>query len=265
VEQIRLKGFEDPEGRFLVAKNNIIVSDPDLLRYVFEARRGDYPLMMIGKWGTGKNVVLDLINRGTKRKDHEFKDENLIGTAKELDEKYFGTQRQPGVIEQNDGALIHFDLMENLRDKPHLVDKLVTLVEQGELRRSDRTVAHVDVRVIGGATYDLASALRRESRPIDADSILLMLVDRLSANLTIRTKQLAEIPERIPILISEQFATLYLNKLFTPDELSKMSLVPLGILQTLQEYQWRDFGQFIKVIRGVASSGIWDDVHKILQ
>ncbi len=258
VEQVRLKGREDPDRRFLVDRNNVIVTEPSLLRDIFEARRRDFPLMMIGKLGTGKNVVLDLINRGTKRKDRPFKDLNLKGSVEEIDKNFFGTQSQPGFIEQNNGALIHFDFMENLLDKPLIADKLISLIEEGEFTRYDRTPARVDVRVIGGATIDLGSVFSTTASR--HDNLLLHLYERLSSRLTIRMKQIVEMPERIPTLIAETYATLYLNGDFTADELNKVTWIPASVLRTFQEYNWTsNFLEFSKVVKGVIRDGAWDN------
>jgi hypothetical protein len=253
VNQIKEKGNEDPEGKFMVTNKNWIVSDPDLLRGIFEARKGDYPFMMIGSWGTGKNIVLELINRGTKRRNYEFQDLNLNLPENQLHEEYFGTKHRPGVIERHDGALIHLDVMEDLHDKAHIVDKILTLIEKGQLLRSDGTIARIDVRIIGGMKIDPDSSLRSKSTSSQGISLLLVLVDRLATNLIIRTKRIAEMPDRIPTLITEQFATLYLNGKFTSDELNKVALVPQEIIRAFQEHE------LTQIIQRATRNGNWEN------
>jgi hypothetical protein len=262
VNQIKEKGNEDPEGKFMVTNKNWIVSDPDLLRGIFEARKGDYPFMMIGSWGTGKNIVLELINRGTKRRNYEFQDLNLNLPENQLHEEYFGTKHRPGVIERHDGALIHLDVMEDLHDKAHIVDKILTLIEKGQLLRSDGTIARIDVRIIGGMKIDPDSSLRSKSTSSQGISLLLVLVDRLATNLIIRTKRIAEMPDRIPTLITEQFATLYLNGKFTSDELNKVALVPQEIIRAFQEHEWiidKDFYELTQIIQRATHNGNWEN------
>jgi DNA-binding NtrC family response regulator len=262
VNQIKEKGNEDTDGKFLVTNKKWIVSDPDLLRGIFEARKSDHPLIMIGRWGTGKNIVLELINRGTKRRNYEFQDLNLNIPEKQLLAEYFGTEKKPGVVERNDGALIHFDIMEELHDKPFVVDKILTLIEKGKLLRSDGTTARLDIRIVGGTKIDPES-LRHKSVSSSGISLLLILVDRLATNLTIRTKRIAEMPDRIPTLITEQFATLYLNEKFSETELNKVTSIPREIISVLQKHEWtidKDFYEFTQMIQNVIRNGNWSDL-----
>jgi hypothetical protein len=118
VSQVRHGTFEptDNDGHpfFLYSRvRNVFVSDPYLLKQIVHARLHGHPFMLIGQFGTGKNIFLELVaDAGPGENGVECIDENVNGSQDEMLDKFFGPG---GVVEQHPSSLLHFDLRHSVR------------------------------------------------------------------------------------------------------------------------------------------------------
>jgi DNA-binding NtrC family response regulator len=204
--------------------------------------------MLIGEFGTGKNVFLELVAKGDAGDQSiECIDENVDGTQDEMMEKFFG---KDGLVQNHPNSLIHFDLLQNALDWPVFLDTLHRLVRQKTLYRTDgKVIKGLDVRVVGGATVDL----EREIRERGAGSAKY-LYDYLATNQLAKTKKLTDQLDRLQNILAEILATQVLDAQSQISENDVMSIENISEeeLIRLKEYNWPD--GFYEIVRFVRTS-----------
>ena len=191
------------------------------------------PVLLRGEAGTGKGVVARAIHNLSGRRDRPMITVNLAALPANLVEsELFGWERgecsgadarQIGRLELADAGTI---FLEEIGDLPlESQDKLLRLIRDGELERlgSPRAIK-IDVRVIAASTRDLELEVRDGRFRED-------LFCRLKV-FPITVPPLWQRTEDIPLLV-DHFIAKYSAKTG-----SKVTAVPGGTLNALQEYHW---------------------------
>ncbi|MBB4911305.1 toll/interleukin-1 receptor domain-containing protein [Actinophytocola algeriensis] len=251
VEKVRAEQFE-PQGEtgdieYLYSQTrNVFISDPYLIKEILYARKHRHPFMLIGEFGTGKNIFLELVAYGSAGDEPiECIDENIDGTEEEMVEKFFGVN---GLVQQHPQSLFHFDLLQNAITWPIFMDKVHALARSGTLYRTDgQVVRGMPTRVVGGATIELSNLIG----DVGASSAKY-LYDYLSTNQLARTLKLSDQRSRIETVLAEVLATQVLDERssVSEDDIAAIESVPESVMNTLQGYHWPDgFYELVRLVR----------------
>jgi two-component system response regulator AtoC len=205
----------------------------ELLRLVEEVATTDASILLLGKSGTGKELVARAIHGLSRRSERPFVAVNCGGLSETLlDSELFGHVRgaftgavapKRGLIQEADGGTLFLDEVGEM--SPSLQVKLLRTLQDGEVRplgveRSSKA----DIRVIAATNRDLHKAmdegLFREDLYYRINVISLMLPD------------LADRREDIPILAQHLLAQACAR-----DGRKLLRIAP-ETLDLLQSYRW---------------------------
>ena len=149
---------------------DIVTQDGEMIRIkekILQTADSDAHVLVYGKTGTGKELIVNAIQKTSRRKDAPFIKQNcasipstllesiLFGTTKG---SYTGAKDTPGLFELADGGTLFLDEIGEL---PLLLQaKLLRALQQGEVQRvgSDTPII-VDVRVIAATNKNLEEAI----------------------------------------------------------------------------------------------------------
>jgi len=135
-----------------------------VFRKIVKAAAGEYPVLIIGEPGTGKQTVAEHIHRLSSRKDRDFRVAHCSGLAgPELESELFGheagvftwaVERRPGQFELGDGGTLYLDDTAGLT--PFLQSKLLRFLEdQTVFRLGGGRPLMPDVRIVAGVSRPL--------------------------------------------------------------------------------------------------------------
>ncbi|HFC76941.1 MAG TPA: hypothetical protein ENJ27_01790 [Candidatus Moranbacteria bacterium] len=124
----------------------------------------DFPILIIGETGTGKELVAQLIHRMSRRKEKPLQFVNVPAISNGIFEsELFGHEKgaftdasrsRKGLLRENDGGTIVLDEIGDM--SPEMQVKILRWLENGEIKPvgSDKVI-FVDVRVIASTNKDL--------------------------------------------------------------------------------------------------------------
>jgi transcriptional regulator with PAS, ATPase and Fis domain len=186
--------------------------------------RGDYPVLLTGEPGTGKNTLAFAIHRQSKLRNNTF----LIVNCQLITEKELYT-----LLEDGDSPLGENDMGIHFRDIHYLSPKaqelLTAYIKETDLHRRNRVIYTYTFSFAGLEEHRLLKYLKNER---ECDCLTLLI------------PPLRERKEDIPAL-----ANLYINELNSNYGRQIVGLEN-GSLETLREYSWpENLGQFIRVIK----------------
>lgn len=154
--------------------NDIISNDDAMIRAKNLAKRvasTDLNVLVYGKTGTGKELLVQAIHKRSKRKEHAFIAQNCAALPSNLLEGIlFGTTKgsftgavdRQGLFELADGGTLFLDEVNSM--PLELQAKLLRVLQNGFIRRVGGTeVNRVDVRVITAMNKDPKLALEDKS------------------------------------------------------------------------------------------------------
>jgi len=167
---------------------------------LFASMKG--PVLLVGEPGTGKELLAQLVWKGSRRSDKphavvncgQFKSDlagvELFGSVRGA---FTGAVDKPGLFEVHDNGTL---ILDEIGDLPKGVQvQLLRVLENGEVRRvGSNTVQKVDVRVI-------AATNKKLEREVKQDNFREDLYDRLTGT-TIRTVPLRQRLNDIPALVA---------------------------------------------------------------
>lgn len=164
----------------------------------------EFPVLILGETGTGKELVARLIHERGPRRDGEFVIVNCGGVPDSLlEDELFGHERgafsgadraRPGLFELAHRGTLFLDEVGEM--SPHMQAALLRAIESGEVRRlGGKDPLRLDVRIIAATHQDL----ERNAADGRFRSDLLF---RLKV-LTLRLPPLRERPDDIPLLVEE--------------------------------------------------------------
>jgi DNA-binding NtrC family response regulator len=186
-------------GRVLLGNSNQIQELLTLLEQVIPTKTN---VLILGKSGTGKGLIAELIHYNSPRKDKPFISINCSAIPDTLlESELFGYKKgaftgavsdKKGLITMADGGTLFLD---EIGDMPmSLQAKLLKVIETGEIMPLGDTVKRlVDVRIIAATNADLEKKVKEGSFRED-------LYYRLSV-IEIRIPPLRERREDIPVLV----------------------------------------------------------------
>ncbi|HIK75964.1 MAG: sigma-54 dependent transcriptional regulator [Alcanivorax sp.] len=115
----------------------------------------DTPVLILGEAGTGKELTARALHEHSDRAAAPLVTVHCAALPKTLQlEELFGSDNQPGRIENADGGTFFLDEVGELSNEAQ--SRLLTLLEQGEIhRQGSLSPRRVDVRVIASSQMDL--------------------------------------------------------------------------------------------------------------
>lgn len=122
----------------------------------------DVPVVIVGESGTGKELLARRIHARSPRHHLPFQVVTCAQAAEKIESVLFGRGQAPGVFELADGGTVFLDDLAAL--PATLVERLVRVLDQGELQRPDsQVIQHLTVRVIAALSEfaGVPAALRR--------------------------------------------------------------------------------------------------------
>ncbi|MCC7262725.1 MAG: sigma-54-dependent Fis family transcriptional regulator [Candidatus Latescibacteria bacterium] len=191
--------------------DRVVARSPGM-RWVVELARlaatTDYPVLILGESGTGKDLLAHAIHAGSLRRNHPLVVVNSAALSSGLeDSELFGhvkgaftsaTRDHAGLITAANRGTLFLDEIADLSASSQA--KLLRTLENGEVRRvGDSHVSRVDVRLIAATNRDLQGAVEQGGFRDD-------LYYRL-ALITITIPPLRDRPEDIP-----ELATTFLEE-----------------------------------------------------
>ncbi len=140
----------------------------DLLRLLDVVVETDYPVLILGESGVGKEVVARAIHRLGRRREKAFVAENCAAIAENLLEAelfgytkgaFTGADRdKKGLFEEADGGTLFLDEIGDM--DLSMQRKLLRVLQEGEFRKvGGREAIKVDVRILSATNADLAKKL----------------------------------------------------------------------------------------------------------
>lgn len=194
--------------------------------------RGDISVLVIGETGTGKELVAEMVHRGSKRHAQPFLRLNCAAfTEQLLASELFGHERgaftgadrtKPGLLESAEGGTVFLDEIGEL--PPALQPKLLRVLEEGQVMRvGGLRPRPLDVRFVSATHRDLENP---------AFGFRPDLYYRLAGHV-VGLLPLRERLEEVPAL-----AAGFLAQAAASSDISKVPTFSEGAIQALTRYTW---------------------------
>lgn len=214
------------ERQQIVAQSRVM---RDLLETVKKVAQSDFPVLITGESGVGKELIAASIHRESKRAGGPFVPINCGAIPENMIEsELFGYEkgaftgahaRKPGLLEVANGGTLFLDEIGDM--PPSLQVKLLRVIESGSFFRLGGTREQkVDVRMLAATNKDLKAEIAKGSFRQD-------LFYRITA-LTVPIAPLRERREDIPVLIDHFMKSNagFRQKRFSDDALHVLSTCP---------------------------------------
>jgi DNA-binding NtrC family response regulator len=214
------------DNGYIVAKSPAML---ELLATAGKIAASDYPVMITGESGAGKELIASSIHAGSKRPDRPFValncgaiPENMIESELFGYEKgaFTGAQaRKLGLLEVANKGTLFLDEIGDM--PPALQVKLLRVIETGTFFRLGGTREQkVDVRIVAATNKDLKAEIARGSFRQD-------LYYRISS-FVVHIMPLRDRPEDIPALIAyfTERSPEFRHKRFSKEALAMLSRYP---------------------------------------
>ena len=164
----------------------------------------DYPVLILGESGVGKEIVARLLHKYCARPDKKFINVNTAAIPSELlESELFGyeagaftgaVKAKPGKFELADKGTLLLDEIGEM--SPQMQAKLLHVLQDGSVTRlGAQCSAHVDVRILAATNVNMEAAIAEKRFRED-------LYYRLNA-FTIHVPSLRDRREEIPALIEQ--------------------------------------------------------------
>jgi DNA-binding NtrC family response regulator len=217
-------------GSFFLAASPVMIQLYDKVRLLAEV---DYPVLILGESGVGKEVVARLLHKYHARCDKPFVNVNTAAIPSELlESELFGFEAgaftgalkaKPGKFEVVDQGTLLLDEIGEM--SLQMQAKLLHVLQDGTFSRlGSRSSTRVDVRILAATNVDMETAIAEKRFRED-------LYYRINA-FTISVPSLRERREEIPILIEQMLARASASAGRTPFTFSRR------LIEAAQEYHW---------------------------
>ena len=191
-------------GSFFLAATLAMIQLHKKIRLLAEV---DYPVLILGESGVGKEVVARLLHKYHARRDKPFINVNTAAIPSELlESELFGfeagaftgaVKAKPGKFELADQGTLLLDEIGEM--SLQMQAKLLHVLQDGSLSRlGSRSSTRVDVRILAATNVDIETAVAEKRFRED-------LYYRINA-FTIVVPSLRERREEIPILMEQMLA-----------------------------------------------------------
>ncbi|MCK4276949.1 MAG: sigma-54-dependent Fis family transcriptional regulator [Phycisphaerae bacterium] len=214
----------------------IIARSPQMLEILDTVRRiapSDLPVLILGRSGTGKDLLANAIHKASRRKDQRLVAINCAGLSESLlEDELFGhvkgaftgaTADRPGRFEHASGGTLFLD---EIGDMPMAMQaKLLRVLENGEVVRvGANEPIRVNVRIISATNSNIAQRVANKQFRED-------LYFRIKGT-TIEIPPLTHRREDIPLLID------HFIKLANERQNRKVKSVAPDARRALMAYPW---------------------------
>lgn len=158
---------EHPILKQIVGESRIILS---IFRNILEVAKTRCPVLILGKTGTGKELVARCVHQLSSRRDNAFVELNCASVPSELIEsELFGyekgaftgaTGERKGIFQQADNGTLFLDEIGDM--SLNLQTKLLRVIQEGRFRRlgGEKNIS-ADVRIMTASNKDLLRETRR--------------------------------------------------------------------------------------------------------
>ncbi len=190
------------------------------------------PILIYGNTGTGKELLVQAIHNGGRRRNKSFVAQNCAALpANLLEGILFGTVKggftdaydRPGLFELAHGGTLFLDEINSM--SLELQAKLLRVLQDGRIRRiGDINTTKVDVRIIAATNLDPEIAIKKGSLRKD-------LYYRIST-ITIDIPDLKDRKEDIPLL-TEHFIKKYNKRIYR-----NVKGISGEVASIFQSYDW---------------------------
>lgn len=210
-----------------------------------QVARFDFPVLLLGESGSGKEVLAQLIHKYSERAHRTFLKINCAAMPSELlESELFGyepgaftgaTKSKPGKFELcNKGTLLLDEIGEM---SPALQAKLLQVLQDGQFSRlGGRTTVKVDVRVLAATNINMTQAIAQKTFRED-------LYYRLNS-FVLRMPSLRERREEIPMMLRH-----FIMRIADRYACSLPTISP-RMVKACEEYPWpgniRELENFVK-------------------
>jgi len=219
----------DGYGFFLAASPAMIQMRRNILRLASV----DYPVLILGESGVGKEIVARLLHKYHARREKKFINVNTAAIPSELlESELFGYEAgaftgaikaKPGKFELADKGTLLLDEIGEM--SLQMQAKLLHVLQDGSFSRlGSRSSTHVDVRILAATNVDMEAAITEKRFRED-------LYYRINA-FTIVVPSLRERREEIPLLIEQMVNRGSASAGCEPFVFSRR------LMEAAQEYQW---------------------------
>jgi len=224
------------------------------MKKVREYARTDFPVLITGESGTGKDLIATAIHRLSPRGEKPFLAQNcsaIPGTL--LESELFGYKKgaftgaatdKIGLLEAADHGTVFLDEIGDM--PPDLQSRILRVVQNNEIKPLGQAkIRKIDVRIISATNQDLESAIAAKAFRED-------LFHRLNV-LPLRLPPLRERLQDIPLLLN----------FFLKRESDRLGVPPVVIspeaMPYLKGYPWpgniRELENFVKYILSTLDGG----------
>lgn len=220
------------------------------------AAAADYPVLIYGQSGTGKELAARMLHQLSKRADHPFISVDCPAIVDSLlESELFGHRKGAftGADRDYDGLLltanhgfIHLDEIGDISTA--MQTKLLRFLQEGEVKSvGSSRVKKLDVRVVASTNQSLEEKVKNNSFRAD-------LYYRLKV-ISIQMPSLAQRSEDIPLL-----ARYFFEKTFAEQQIQEATVDP-AVLSYLASRQWP--GNVRELQNYARSLVVFSDYHRI--
>ncbi len=215
----------------------------------------DFPVLITGESGTGKDLIATAIHNLSSRNDKPFIVQNCSAIPDTLlESELFGYKKgaftgavedKIGLLKAADGGTIFLDEIGDM--SLHLQSRILRVIQNSEIRPLGETkTSKISIRIISATNKDLSKAIHRKEFRED-------LFYRINV-LPLHLPPLRERKKDIPLLLNYFFKREALALGVSPKRISKKAL------QYLVDYQWegniRKVENFVKYIISTSDNDV---------
>ena len=227
----------------------------EVMKKVRDFAMKDFPVLITGESGTGKDLIATAIHNLSSRNDKPFIVQNCSAIPETLlESELFGYKKgaftgavedKIGLLKAADGGTIFLDEIGDM--SLHLQSRILRAIQNSEIKPLGETkTSKISIRIISATNKDLSEAIHRKEFRED-------LFYRINV-LPLHLPPLRERKKDIPLLLNYFFKREALALGVSPKRISKKAL------QYLADYQWegniREVENFVKYIISTTDNDI---------
>jgi transcriptional regulator with GAF, ATPase, and Fis domain len=227
----------------------------DVMKRVRDYARTDFPVLITGESGTGKDLVASALHNLSSRNNKPFIIQNCSAIPDALlESELFGykkgaftdaTEDKTGLLKAADGGTVFLDEIGDM--SLHLQSRILRVIQNNEIKPLGETKTDkINIRIISATNKDLSQAISKKEFRED-------LFYRINV-LPIHLPPLRQRKKDIPLLLNYFFKREAFNIGISQKRISKKAI------QYLEDYQWegniRELENFVKYIVSTVDNDI---------
>ncbi len=227
----------------------------DVMKKVREYARTDFPVLITGESGTGKDLVSMALHNLSSRKDGPFVVQNCSAIPDTLlESELFGytkgaftgaTAHKTGLLKAADGGTVFLDEIGDMSSD--LQSRILRVIQNNEIKPLGETKPRkINVRIISATNKDLREAIAKKEFRED----LFYRINVLPLHLPALRERKKDIPLLLNYFLKKESVKLGISQ----KRLSREAL------QCLEEYPWegniRELENFVKYVLSTVDSDV---------